>query len=629
MPGRADRLVTHVINRLSRWLAIIRLVPRAGRSVVAAAIVLNVVLGVLPLGFVVGTSVMLDLVATSDAAGAGPGGVSAVSAAFGVALAALLLQHILMPLNAVLGELITRRVDGYCARRLVTATLSDAPMELMERRDVLDQLSDVRVGLVERDLTPGSAVAGLIALVSRYAQVGGAVILVAWALGPSAGIVVAGCACVARFGNRGSLSRWSAVISDVSTLRRKLRYVADAGSDTAGAKEIRVLGILPWWRDRARTEAAAYFRPLWSERRRIYYAPFLIFSGVVLLGAVVVMFQLRAATARHGLSVLELSIAIQAILIPMRFGVFFPESDVQTQYGMHAHETLVDLEQRFTAGARAVSAGTGPTDGLPEVGIRFERVSFAYPGSDRSVLDDLDLELRAGQSTAIIGLNGAGKTTLVKLMTGLYQPGAGRILVDGINLRELDSRAWQRRLAVVFQDFGRYELSAAANIGLGAPEWAQDEAALRSAAEWAGVTDLLGDLPAGPATPLSARYTGGVDLSGGQWQRIALARALFAVGAGASVLVLDEPTAHLDVRAEAAFFDRFLTLTHGLTAVVISHRFATVRRADRVVVLADGRVVEDGDHDQLISRDGRYAELFHLQARRFTEAASAVEEGSV
>jgi ATP-binding cassette subfamily B protein len=250
-------------------------------------------------------------------------------------------------------------------------------------------------------------------------------------------------------------------------------------------------------------------------------------------------------------------------------------------------------------------------------------VRFAYPGSERGVLADLDLELVAGQSTAIVGLNGAGKTTLVKLLAGLYQPDAGRILVDGVDVRELDIRAWQRRLAVIFQDYVRFELDAAANIGLGAPERMADEAALRSAAERAGASGILAALPAGLATPLSARYAGGVDLSGGQWQRIALARALFAVEGGARVLVLDEPTAQLDVRAEVELFDRFLEITRGLTTVVISHRFSTVRRADRIVVLADGQVTEDGSHDELVRGGGRYAELFQLQARRFAEDAIA------
>jgi ATP-binding cassette subfamily B protein len=254
---------------------------------------------------------------------------------------------------------------------------------------------------------------------------------------------------------------------------------------------------------------------------------------------------------------------------------------------------------------------------VPVSGIAFEKVTFAYPGSDRKIIDELDLELPAGRSTAIVGLNGAGKTTLVKLLSRIYEPTGGRITADGIPLAEFGARSWQKRLAVIYQDYVRYELDAAANIGLGAPELMGDAAALERAVEWAGAAGVTAALPDGLSTVLSSRYPGGVDLSGGQWQRIALARALFAVEGGASVLVLDEPTAQLDVRAEVAFFDRFLELTRGLTTVVISHRFSTVRRADQIVVLDGRRITERGSHEELMAAGGTYAELFGLQARRF------------
>jgi len=205
---------------------------------------------------------------------------------------------------------------------------------------------------------------------------------------------------------------------------------------------------------------------------------------------------------------------------------------------------------------------------------------------------------------AIVGDNGAGKTTLVKLLARLYDPGEGRITVDGRDLRTLDPLAWRQRLAAVFQDFVHYELSAADNIGFGAPQRLHDTEALRRAATRAGALDLIERLPSGWATVLSPGYAGGVDLSGGQWQRIALARALFAVEAGAGVLILDEPTAALDVRAEAELFDRFLSLTQGLTAIIVSHRFSTVRRADRIAVLAEGRIVEQGTHAELLALGG-------------------------
>jgi ATP-binding cassette subfamily B protein len=233
------------------------------------------------------------------------------------------------------------------------------------------------------------------------------------------------------------------------------------------------------------------------------------------------------------------------------------------------------------------------------------------------VLRSLDLTIEAGTSLAIVGLNGAGKTTLVKLLARLYEPQSGRILVDERPLTDYPVRDWRRRVAAIFQDFVHYELPVRENVGFGAVELLHDDEKIRAALDKAGALDLVDELPHGLDTTLSRGYEDGTDLSGGQWQRVAIARAMMAVEGGASVLVLDEPTASLDVRAEAAFFERFLELTRGLTTVLISHRFSTVRRADRIVVLEDGRVIEDGTHDELLARDGRYAELFRLQAARF------------
>jgi ATP-binding cassette subfamily B protein len=198
----------------------------------------------------------------------------------------------------------------------------------------------------------------------------------------------------------------------------------------------------------------------------------------------------------------------------------------------------------------------------------------------------------------------------------------GRITVDGVDLREIDARSWQRRVAAIFQDFVKYQLPAYDNVALGAAERQGERELVAAAARRAGALELIEHLPQGWDTVLSRQYTGGADLSGGQWQRIALARALFAASAGASVLIMDEPTAHLDVRAEAAFYDSFLDLTHGLTTIVISHRFSTVRRADRIVVLEGGGVAEDGSHEELMRLGGQYAYVFTLQARRFSEATA-------
>jgi ATP-binding cassette subfamily B protein len=621
--NRFSEFIVHMFNtvrawartRRQSWWSIIRIAGEAGPAVTLAAL-LNLVIGLLPLAFVVATSVAIDRVPAIGSSAQGAWG--PVLAAMTIAIAFLLLQSALSPFQAAFTELISRRVDGFCTRRLMRCTLAEAPVAQLEQAAVLDKLSDARRGLVEYFVTPGAAAAGLITLIARYAQLLGAVVIVGIVLGPLAGFLIAAAALVARFGNRGSLSRWSVIIDRLSATRRKMYYVFDTGSELAAAKEIRVLGTLPWWRARAEQESDAYLRPFWRERRRIYLGPFIWFSLAVLAGAAAVLVLLRNAGTHGGLSVLDLSLAIQAILIPLRFGVFFPEADVQTQYGMLAHDSIREIERSAAAAASLVRSGERSAQGLPTSAIRFEQVSFAYPGSGRQVLDKVDLEFPAGTSTAIVGLNGAGKTTLVKLLARLYEPTSGAIRVDDTDLDEFDVRSWQRRLAVIYQDYIRYEFDAATNIGLGAPDRMHDLEAIERAAAWAGATEVIDSLPQGLRTVLSSRYHGGTDLSGGQWQRIALARALFATDAGASVLVLDEPTAQLDVRAEVAFFDRFLELTRGLTTVVISHRFSTVRRAQRIVVLEHGRITEQGSHEELLALGGRYAELFELQARRFS-----------
>ncbi|MEX1009263.1 MAG: ATP-binding cassette domain-containing protein, partial [Acidimicrobiia bacterium] len=249
--------------------------------------------------------------------------------------------------------------------------------------------------------------------------------------------------------------------------------------------------------------------------------------------------------------------------------------------------------------------------------IRFEDVSFRYPGRDDDVFMNLNLVVEPGESVAIVGENGVGKTTLIKLLAGFYRPSAGRVLIDGIDLDELDLVAWRRRLGVIFQDFVHFELSARDNIALaGLDEPGVDEDA-RAAAQAAGASEIIETLPSGWDSMLSRNYTGGAELSGGQWQRVALARALFAARRGAQVLVLDEPTANLDVHAETELFDQLLEHARGMTAIVISHRYSTVRRAARIVVLADGGVIEDGGHDSLLALDGVYARLYRLQADRF------------
>jgi ABC-type multidrug transport system fused ATPase/permease subunit len=269
------------------------------------------------------------------------------------------------------------------------------------------------------------------------------------------------------------------------------------------------------------------------------------------------------------------------------------------------------------APAGALVRGSQPAAGLPAREVRFRNLTFAYPNSTDKVLDGLDLAIPAGTSLAIVGVNGAGKTTLAKLLCRLYDPQAGAIEIDGVDLRQLDLEAWRSRVTAVFQDFIRFELSLRENV---APAGAPEEL-IRAALADAGAADL-----AALDTILARGYDGGTELSGGQWQRVALARTLCAVRQGAGLVLLDEPTAQLDVRGEAEIFDRILKATRHTTTILISHRFSTVRHADRICVLEGGRAVELGTHEELMASGGRYRTMFDLQASRFG-SDSGEEEG--
>jgi ATP-binding cassette subfamily B protein len=251
----------------------------------------------------------------------------------------------------------------------------------------------------------------------------------------------------------------------------------------------------------------------------------------------------------------------------------------------------------------------------PQDGVRFEHVSFRYPGATEAAIEDVSLHLAPGGSLALVGANGSGKTTLIKLLTRLYQPTAGRILLDGLDLREWDESRLRERIGVIFQDFTRYQMQVGENIGAGDEPHFEDEARWREAAEKGRASEFIAGLPSGYTTQLGKWFLNGRELSGGQWQKVALSRAFMRTRA--DVLVLDEPTAAMDAQAEAEVFEHFRQLAKGRMTILISHRFSTVRMADQIAVLDHGRLVELGSHESLMQSGGRYAQLFTLQARGY------------
>jgi ATP-binding cassette subfamily B protein len=272
---------------------------------------------------------------------------------------------------------------------------------------------------------------------------------------------------------------------------------------------------------------------------------------------------------------------------------------------------LYDYLEQPVRGARG-SAESGPDE---NAGIEFDHVSFVYPGTAAPALSDVTLRVRPGQSVALVGSNGSGKTTLVKLLAGLYEPSSGTVRYQGRDLREWDPVALRRRVGVIFQDFNRYQLTVGANIGAGDVAAFDDRQRWSEAAAKGQAAEFIASLPSAYETQLGRWFNNGQELSGGQWQRIALARAFMR--SGAEILVLDEPTAAMDAETEAQIFEHFRSLTKGRIAILISHRFSTVRYADHIVVLEEGRIVEQGSHDELIALGGRYAHLFNLQARAY------------
>jgi ATP-binding cassette subfamily B protein len=535
--------------------------------------------------------------------------------AVGVAGVVFVTTHATGPLVAALADPIGLRINVRLRQRVIDVVGRPAGVEHLEDPALLDLVAQSK-GIGPGQFQPGSAFVGLANIVARRLQMlGSAVLLARYSLPLALVVVTGGYVILVRL--RSELIRDVTMMKDSTELLRRADYVRDLVVGPQASKEVRVFGLAGWVVERFVGEWHHAMADVWKRRGQGngWSGLAMVVGGIC--SAVGYGFIARAA-ARGEITIAELAVLLQAVTGAANFSI--DDNDLSLDWGAAAVPSVAALEREVTALVAAEPHGVvAVPPAAPEQRIRFESVAFRYPGRDDDVYRDLDLDLVAGQSLAVVGVNGAGKTTLVKLLAGLRRPTAGRITVDGIDLTDLDVRQWQRRVAAIFQDFARYELSAHDNVAFGGIERGDDRDAVIRAAARAGARPFVDDLPAAWDTVLSRKYTDGVDLSGGQWQRLALARALFAVEAGAKVLILDEPTANLDVRAEAELFDRFLELTAGVTTILVSHRFSTVRRADRICVLDAGRVVEIGSHAELLSLGGQYAHMFTLQAARFTE----------
>ena len=404
------------------------------------------------------------------------------------------------------------------------------------------------------------------------------------------------------------LLRESAVWHDrntdaVRSAQRDADYAYRLAVDPPASKELRLFGLVRWTIERF-VARRTHLHTLQYEATRLRERPLVWCLLIVTAANVIVGWTLVSAAADGRIALGEIVTYAQCAVATsmIAFGGLNWALD-----GASAPVAAVRRLLPAMASAGRLTSGRRSARGLPIRQIRFRDVTFAYPGG-APVLDGFDLTIPAGTSLAIVGQNGAGKTTLAKLLCRLYDPQSGAIEIDGVDVRELDLTEWRTRLAAVFQDFTRFELSLRDNV---APAGAPDDV-VYGALEAAGAARL-----ARLDTVLSRGYEGGTDLSGGQWQRVALARALSTVKEGAGVVLLDEPTAQLDVRGEAEIFERILAATRHCTTILISHRFSTVRHVDRICVLEKGKVVEFGTHAELMALNGRYRTMFDLQAQRF------------
>lgn len=517
--------------------------------------------------------------------------------------------------SSVLAGQLGRAVTTALANRQTTGLLRPTTIAHLEDPAFLDQLARATT---TGGIGPWAATVGLIArFTSRLIGLGSLALLagVDWRLALL--LTIALCWNVRTMS--GTFLRLVEAANGRAAALRRTAYFAGLAREPRAAREIRVFGLADWLLGRFDSSWTAGMQQVWAERRGASRAA-LVAAVPLVLAVAAVMAYVVTGVRNGSLAASGAVVAVQALLGSMRLATV-ARSDSWISYGtavLLAQDKLNDL---LLADRSLVQLGTDVVGTAAPPRLELRSVTFRYPGADKDVLAGLDLTIPAGKSLGIVGVNGAGKTTLVKLLTRLHDPQQGVISADGVPLTALDPNRWQQRAAVVFQDFVKFPFTLAENIAL--PRSGQSgppHERARAAGKSLGLDDIAGQLPQGWDTILS-KQLGGADLSGGQWQRVALARAVAAVHGGAGLLILDEPTSQQDASSEAAVYNELLHIAQGTTTVLISHRLAAVRRADSIAVLDQGRVIEQGSHDELIARQGAYAAMFSVQAERFAADA--------
>ncbi|MDQ4090697.1 MAG: ABC transporter ATP-binding protein/permease [Actinomycetota bacterium] len=596
------------------------LVVRSSPGLALTLLAMTIVSGAAPAVAVAGTGKFLSTLPEAIRSGAGSAaGQEVRSSLLLVAGAVFLSQLVGPPQQAVLFGL-QRRFEAYLSRRLMTAAAALPGLAYFEDPEFRDELAVAHwigfgpVHTLQFGVQVFQQGAQLVAMAAVAATYAGWVPLVVLLTAVPSGVASW------RFESITGLARWRR-----SEDTRRADYYRNLAVTREPGKELRIFSLPEWARARqAKHWLAGVMEMLALRRRGLQWV--LALHAVAIVGLAVTYLVMLRSTIDGVIEVGTFTAAsIATVGLSTSVVQLLREASRarRSSFYMPSAMRVLGLAE---ADPRLDVTGATPARQRARTGIRFEGVSFTYPGTasdggspptGRLVLDRLDLDIAAGTSVALVGENGAGKTTLIKLLCRFYDPDEGRITVDGIDIREFDLEDYRSRLAVIFQDFVHYEMPARDNVGFGHLASAGDEAVLREAASRVGILQQIEALPNGWDTPL-AREFGGVDLSGGEWQRVALARAMMAqIGRDADLLVLDEPTANLDVRVENELYGHFADLSRGRTTLLVSHRFSTVRMARRIVLLAGGRVLEDGSHEELIAAGGRYAELYEVQASHY------------